>query len=253
MRIRVRSGGRLLRLEGGDLRELPSEGVALTSRRYSGPSGPGVRVGSVIIESADDDGIGPLLRVRLRFGCRCRPPIPQGCCHRARRRGARMIFQADTGRGVRREVNTLGADGVALMALHEPVADPSVNVPLTVAGHGAEAGIIEIDARDVRPGQYEVVVGAPPNQRRGRGATVSRSPVRLGGRMRDSLVVRHVRSSKRRLSCSCEPPSCGRMAGGDEPFDPTPRTLHRDPTGARQLVVDVAMAEAEWSRFTISG
>ena len=63
----------------------------------------------------------------------------------------------------------LTPEGVALMALHEPGGQPFRDVPLTVAGHEEGAGRVDIDARDVRPGHYEVVVVSPPAARTPRG------------------------------------------------------------------------------------
>lgn len=258
MRIRVRSGAEWLRLEGSSLRELPAEGVALYfALDQQALAAPGVRVGSVIIEDADDETLGPLLRVPVTV----RVPVARGdtasmvaAVHAGA--AARMVFATDTGRGVRVEVNTLSTDGLALMALHEPGGQPFRDVPITIAGHDAAAGIIEIDARDVRPGHYELVVLSPPTNGVAARATVHRSPVRLAGRLRrDSLIVEATSLTDSSVELQLRAAFSGAewqavMSGSvAAPND----TVLFVPTWADQLVIDVAMAEADWSRFTDFG
>ena len=258
MRIKARSGVDWLRLEGGDLRELPSEGAALYFAVDTQVlRAPGVRVGSVIIESADEEGLGPLLRVPIAIRVPVSAADSAGLVATVHAGGAsRMTFRADTGRGVRVEVNTLSAETLALMALHEPGGQPFRDVPLSVAGQGPQAGIVEIDARDVRSGHYEVVVVAPPTNGVAARATVFRSPVRLSGRMqRDSLVMEAQSLIDRPVELQLRAAFSGAewQAVMSRPTSTPTDTMIVIPTWARQLVIDVAMAEADWSRFTDFG
>jgi subtilisin family serine protease len=258
IRIRVRTSADWLRLEGSDLRELPNEGVALYfAMDTQALSSPGVRVASVIIESAEDVALGPLLRVPVTV----RVPLSSAdsagmvtAVHAGA--AARVVFATDTGRGIRVEVRTLSTDALALMAMHEPGGQPLRDAPLALAGYGAQAGIIEIDARDMRTGNYELVVVAPPTNGVAARATVFRSPVRLAARMlRDSLIVEARSLAEIPVDLQLRAAFSGaewqaRMGGAAAiPSD----TVLVIPTWARQLVVDVAMSESEWSRFTDFG
>ena len=258
MAIRVRTAVDWLRLEGSDLRDMPVEGVALYfSVDTVALAGPGVRVGSVVIEAADNEALGPLLRVPVTV----RVPLPLAdsagmvaAVHAGA--AARMLFHADTGRGVRIDVTTLSPEGVALLALHEPGGQPFRDVPLTVAGHGDQAASIDIDARDVRPGHYEVVVVAPPANGVAARSTVRQSPVRLGSRhVRDSLVVTATSLTDQPVELQLRAAFSGAEWQGTMggPASVPTDTMLAVPPWARQLVVDVAMPEAEWSRFTDFG
>jgi subtilisin family serine protease len=258
MRIRVRSGADWMRLEGSELRELPNEGAALYfALDTQALASPGVRVGSVIIESADDDALGRLLQVPVTVRVPVNPTDSASMAASVHAgSSSRMQFLADTGRGVRVEVRTLSAEGVALMAMHEPGGQPLRDVPLSVAGFGEQAGMVEIDARDMRSGYYEVVVVAPPTNGVATRTTVFRSPVRLSGRMqRDSLLVEARSLAESTVDLQLRAAFSGvewqAVMGGNAsvPSD----TLLIIPPWARQIVVDVAMAEADWSRFTDFG
>src|SRR5690606_28746121 len=102
----------------------------------------------------------------------------------------RFIFAADTGRGVRVQAHAVSRDGQLLVALHEPGGQPFRDVPMAPAGGEGQEALIEIDARDVRPGDYEVVLLAPPTTGVAAKAIVTLAPVRLGGRLqRDTLRI----------------------------------------------------------------
>jgi hypothetical protein len=258
MRIRVRSDAAWLALEGSDLRELPSEGVALYFAVDTlALRDPGVRIGGVTIEAADDPEMGPLLQVPVAIRVPVSNDDSTGTAASVHAGAtARTVFLADTGRGVRIEVATQGAGSVALLAMHEPGGQPLRDAPLTIAGHGAEAGVVNIDARDMRSGHYEAAVVAPAINGVAVRTTIRRSPVRLAGSwLRDSVIVRASSLTQDPVNLQLRAALSGAewqavMSGSvSEPTD----TMLVLPTWVRQLVVDVAMAEADWSRFTDFG
>jgi subtilisin family serine protease len=256
MRIRLRSDAAWLSVEGDLVRELPTGGTIVTLRIDSTlVRSPGNFVATVLGDDPDNEGAGTLLRIpvtlslAMRGGGTVSASVHAGSVHR-------LSFVADTGRGHRIEVESLTRDGVVLLALHEPGGQPFRDVPIAPAGHGPQRGAIEIDARDVRNGNYEAVLLAPPTSGVAARATIVPSPFRLGARLlKDSLVVQahnHERDTLPLILRAAFGGAEQRMSLGDSTSRVT-TALIAVPEWATEVVVDVRMAEADWSRFTDFG
>jgi hypothetical protein len=216
-----------------------------------------VRTGALIVESADDETHGALLRVPVTV----RVPLGDGevatGVAQAHAGGAsRHYFRADSGRGLHIEVSTLTADGLALVAVHEPGGQPYREVSIFPAGNGAAAGRLDIDARDVQPGWYEVVVLAPPTSGVAARVNVRRAPVELmvradaGSLLLDARNVAD-REVEVRLRAAATGAEWRSRASGNAS---RPGAIAVPvPPWAATLALDVTMPQDAWSRFTDFG
>lgn len=256
--VRLRTTAPWLEVEGPPVRELGPDGIAVYLRLdQAALATPGVRIASVTVEDGRDESLGVLARVPVTV----RVPLADrdgasGVVQVHTGGAGRHYFRADSGRGVRIEVATLATDGLALVALHEPGGQPFRDVPLTPAGYGDGAGLLELDARDVQQGFYEVVVLAPPTGGVAARVTVRRSPVELRAR-RDTagftVDARNVAGEpvEVRLRAAFTGAEWSAGIAGD-------RSVPHDvalpvPPWATSLVLDVTMPEGDWSRFTDFG
>ncbi len=257
-RLRVRTNVPWLSVEGPTLRNLSPDGVALYLQiDQKLVAAPGVYIGAVSLEDADNEALGVLTRIPVTI----RVPLADGDgasgVAQVHSGGvSRFFFRGEEGRGFRVEVGTLAADGLALVALHEPGGQPFRDVPMTPAGHGDGAGLLEVDAEDAQAGWYEVDVLAPPSSGVAARVTIHRSPVRLSARLEPSaLVVDAANLTARplefRLRAALTGAEWQRHLTGDS------SAVHVErlpvPTWAASLVLDVTMPEASWSRFTDFG
>ncbi len=258
MLVRLRSTARWLEVEGPAVRELGAEGIAVYLRLDASQLGtPGVRIAAFTVEDANDEALGALVRVPVTV----RVPLPeadgaQGVVQVHARGVGRHSFRADSGQGVRVEVATLARDGLALVALHEPGGQPFRDVPLAPAGYGDAAALLEIDARDVQQGFYEVAILAPPTSGVAARATVRRAPVGLAARRDTSALTVDARNLagvpvnvRLRAAFSGAEWTAG-LSGDRAVRDSIALPV---PAWARTLVLDVTMAQDDWSRFTDFG
>ncbi len=258
LNVRIRTTVPWLSVEGPSLRTLGPEGVAIYLRLDAAAlRTPGVRIGAMLVEAAEDEGLGTLVRVPVTV----RVPLPDdgeasGVVQVHAGDVGRFFFRADSGRGFRAEVATLAADGLALMALHEPGGQPFRDIPLAPAGHGDGAGLLEVDARDAQPGWYELDVVAPPTSGVAARAMVRRSPVRLMARLDSAAMTVEARNlAAQRIDIRLRAAFTGaewqRHLTGDRA---TPLAeLLAVPSWATSVVVDVSMPEGDWSKFTDFG
>ncbi len=258
MQIRLRSSAAWLDVAGPAVRSLPPEGATLELKLDSDLlMQPGTHVATLFVDDAQDEGLGVLLRIPVTV----QVPIATdgtnaGLATIHPGAAARATFLADTGLGLQVRVETASRDGVVLAALHEPGGQPFRDVPILPAGNGERAGVIEVDARDVRSGSYEVVMLAPPRVGVAARVAVRASPLRLGGMVqRDSLVINALNVSADTVAARLRVAFSGaeRQLLMQAPTARITDTLVGIPEWAGHLVLDVAMAEDDWSRFTDFG
>ncbi len=258
LNLRIRSTVPWLTLEGPPFRRLAPEGIALFFRvDRAAFRGPAVRIGTVLVEDADDEGLGVLARVPVTV----RVPLPDGddpsgVVQLHAGDVGRFYFHSDSGRGFQAEVSTLTADGLALMALHEPGGQPFRDIPLAPAGHGDGAGLLQVDGHDAQEGWYELDVVAPPTSPVAARATIRHAPVRMTARLDStSLIVdAHSLSAEAidlRLRAAFTGAEWRRHVTGDRAI-PAREPLVV-PAWAGSMVVDVTMPEGDWSKFTDFG
>lgn len=256
--VRLRTTAPWLAVEGPPVRELGPDGIAVYLRIDQALlTAPGVRIASLTVEDANDESLGALARVPVTV----RVPLPEqdgasGVVQVHAGGAGRHFFRADSGRGIRIEAATMATDGLALVAVHEPGGQPYRDIPVVPAGYGDGAGLLEIDARDVQEGFYEIVILAPPTTGVAARATVRRSPVELTARRDTSAMTVNARNAagvpvEVRLRAAFTGAEWNAGISGDR--------AARDsialpvPEWAASLVIDVTMAEEAWSRFTDFG
>jgi subtilisin family serine protease len=256
--LRLRTTAPWLTVDGPTVRELGPGGVAvyLHIDRALLPL-VGVRVGALVVEDAADESLGALARVPVTV----RLPLAEadgasGIAQVHAGGAGRHVFRADSGRGLRIEVATLAADGLALVALHEPGGQPFRDVPFTPAGYGDGAGLVEIDARDVQEGFYELVILAPPTSGVAARVTVRRSPVEWQARRDSGAVVVDARNVagvpvELRIRAAFTGVEWRRDVSGIRSEE---RAIELPvPEWASTMVLDVTMPQDDWSRFTDFG
>jgi hypothetical protein len=168
----------------------------------------------------------------------------------------RTFFAADSGRPFALTVETSGPAERALTFLHEPDGMPFRDEGARSAGFGPQSAEYETDSRDVVRGAYEAVVVAPPHQAITASVRLTQSPVALRA-ARDGATVRAAITNVTAAPVSAE---LGMHLGGaarSESVQATGSAPRRIPfvvpAWSRGVVVDVAMAPAQWSRFTDFG
>lgn len=164
LRIRLRSNAPWLEVIGAPVVVLPPEGRTIVVHVEPGSHVmPGVRIGALSIEDADDEGLGALLRIPVTI----RRPIPldagtqQTLALQAGEVG-REVFDADSGRGLEVTVETLSRTSIVLASLHEDGGRPVRDRTLTPAGFQEKKGVIRIPGNDVQRTRYEIALVASP-------------------------------------------------------------------------------------------
>lgn len=257
--VRLRSTVPWLVIERGSVQTVDSAAGLTVPLRIDPASHltPGVRIGTVLVEAAADEGLGVLLRVPVTI----RRPMPPGRAVRtvvAMQSGqtGRETFDADSARGLRVQVETLSRDGLAFIALHEPGGAPSRGMPATTAGYADDAGILELDARDVIRGRYEVAVVAPPTSGVAARIVVEQAPLRLAGVLRgDSLGMIATPIGSTPVDAELRAELVGGWWRGlisGSSAHPTVLALPV-PAWAAEVTLDLAMDPAEWARITDLG
>lgn len=251
--------------------DLPWLGISSDTVATIGPAGttvqlvtrlpenapPEVRIGSLIVESGKDEGLGVLLRVPITI----RQPVTVGD-----REGFIMamqagqtshgVFVADSGRAIRIAVNTLSRDGLVLVALDEPAGQPARSHPRMTAGSGEDLSVINVDGRDVVPGLYSITLVAPPTRGVAARVRISESPVFLGARrIEGHLLVAATNLTPRPVTVSLG----AQLIGAEGRFGiEGERAVERRvplaiPDWATQLELDTQMDPNLWQSFTDVG
>ncbi len=242
-------------LEGPTTRVVDAAGFALQVRvRPDSLPSAGIRIGAIIVEHADDEGLGPLLVIPVTV----RQPLPasgggSAVVSTSSGSAGRVPFLADTGLGLRVEVATMAPDQLAIAALHEPGGQPFRDGSVTAASFRDGAALFEIDAGDVVGGMYEAIVVAPPTGVATARVAVTRSPVRLGAALiADSLEI-HASSETSaglevRLRTALTGAAFVTAVSGDG--QEVQRVAVPVPTWATRIAVDATMAREKWPMFT---
>ncbi|HEX5385937.1 MAG TPA: S8 family serine peptidase [Gemmatimonadales bacterium] len=168
----------------------------------------------------------------------------------------RASFLADSARPFIVRVATASPLQHAIAALHEPDGMPFRNGQQQEASADSGAAVFRVDARDVVPGAYEAVAVGFPTA----GSTVSmrveQSPVRVTTRADGAGLAATLANATRQpvtarvglALAGAERSEAVTSQGGD-----TVRIPFTAPAWARRAEVDIAMAPAQWERFTDFG
>jgi hypothetical protein len=165
----------------------------------------------------------------------------------------RSFFLADSARPFEVTVAAGGARPQGLAFLHEPNGAPYREGNAAPAGR--EPAVFQVDARDVRPGAYEVDVATAPGHGTSATATVFHAPFTIGVSRGASGAVARLTGVGGKVEADV------RMAlmGGERRDTVLARgSLERRipfvlPGWATIVVVDVSMDRAQWGRFTDFG
>ncbi|HJS47382.1 MAG TPA: S8 family serine peptidase [Gemmatimonadales bacterium] len=168
----------------------------------------------------------------------------------------RWFLPAEPDRPFEVGIATTGPFQAALTSLHEPGGMPWREENGRPAGPGEDAATYQVDARDVRPGLYEVDAIAPPGASASVQVRVARSPVRLEARLDGGMVEARFRNASDStvallagaalLGAELAAPAGG--IGGHPVRLPVPV-----PGWATRVAVEVAMDPVQWDRFTDLG
>lgn len=229
--------------------------VVLAGRRAA-LAAPGVRTG-VVSAWASDTALGPVARlvatvVTADTGGTITADLGQIDAGTTRR----AFFEARPGRPFSLTVSTRDAGEQVLAFLHEPGGQPYREESATGAGSGEEAGVFQLDARDVVPGYYQASIVAPPLDGASADLLVRQSALAISAaRAPDGIQITldnqgpdPVRTDPFVVLVGAErqAPITGQ---GSSP----PRVRFPLPAWAVHTTVDVSMDRAEWPRFTDFG
>lgn len=253
--VRLRLDAPWARIEGPATRVADAAGFTVQVRVTPDSAlRAGIRIGAMIVEHADDEGLGPLLVIPVTVR-QALPAAGGGSAVVSASAGSagRVPFLADTGLGLRVEVATMAPDQLAIAALHEPGGQPFRDGSVTAAGFRDGAALFEVDAGDVVDGMYEVIVVAPPTGAATARVSVVRSPVRLGAALvADSLEI-HASSVDAgplevRLRTALTGAAAQFSASGDG--REVVRVAVPVPAWAARMAVDATMPREAWPTFT---
>lgn len=168
----------------------------------------------------------------------------------------RVFFVADSGRPFQVAVATGSRFQGATASLHEPGGQPFRDEGSRPAGFGPDAALYEVDGDDAVAGVYEAVATAPPSAPSSASVRVVHAPVRLAAARGDSGVTVTVAG----LAADSVPGVVAVLLVGAErsvTVQGKGSAPHRigfvAPPWATQVVVDLSMDRAQWSRFTDFG
>ena len=242
-------------IEGPMTRVVDAVGFALQVRvRPDSVATAGVRIGTIVVEHAEDEGLGPLLVIPVAVR-QALPASGGGSAVVSTTAGSagRVPFLADTGLGLRIEVATMAPDQLAIAALHEPGGQPFRDGSVTAAGFRDGAALFEVDAGDVISGMYEVIVVAPPTGSATARVGVTRSPVRLGAAViADSLEIHATSVESGTLEVRLRTALTGAALRTSAESDglAVVRVAVPVPTWASRVAVDATMPREAWPTFT---
>ena len=234
----------------------PGQNLVVLTGRRAALTQPGVWTGVVSAWPADT-AAGPVARlvatvivadtggtITAKLG-----PIAAGTTRRA-------FFEARPHQPFSITVSTREAGEQVLAFLHEPGGQPYREESATGAGAGEEAGVFQLDARDVVPGYYQASIVAPPLDGAAADLLVRQSPLAISAaRTPEGIQVTldnqspdPVRTEPFVVLVGAErqAPIAGQ---GSSP----PRVRYPLPAWAVHATVDVSMDRAEWPRFTDFG
>jgi hypothetical protein len=214
----------------------------------------GIRIGALVVEHAEDEGLGPLLVVPVTVR-QALPAAGGGSAVVTAVAGSagRVPFLADTGLGLRIEIATMAPEQLAIAALHEPGGQPFRDGSVTAAGFRDGAALFEVDAGDVVDGMYEVIMVAPPTGAAKARVSVTRSPVRLGAALvADSLEIHasSVDSGPLELRLRTALTGAALQATASGNGGAAVRIAVPVPAWAARMAVDASMPREDWPTFT---
>ncbi|MEO8478288.1 MAG: S8 family serine peptidase [Gemmatimonadota bacterium] len=258
MRIRLRSTVPWLEIEGDPVRPLPIAGTTVSLHVEPGSHlTAGVRIGALLVEDADDEGLGVLLRVPVTI----RRPMPlAGDVHTllAMQAGeiGREVVDADSGRALEVAVETLSRTGLVLVGLHEGGGQPARDRVLTTAGYREERAVIRIPGDDVQRARYEIALVASPTVGVAARVSVRQGPVRLDATLGNGALVlgaTNMTSAPIQVALAAEWIGAeSRFTLGADTARPAQFALPI-PSWAATLRLDIDVPAADWSRFTDFG
>lgn len=257
-RIRLRSNVPWLDVEGAAVRPLPAGGTVVSMHVEPGVHlTPGVRTGALLVEDADDEGLGVLLRVPVTIR---RPMTLGGDVHTllAMQAGeiGREVVDADSGRALEITVETLSRTGLVLVGVHEGGGQPARDQVLTTGGYREERAVIRIPGDDVQRTRYEIALVASPTVGVATRVSARQGPVRLAASLADGFLVLAATSmitTPSEISLDAEWIGAeSRFTLGAESARPTRLALPIPPWTAT-LRLDVAVPTGDWSKFTDLG
>jgi hypothetical protein len=168
----------------------------------------------------------------------------------------RASFLADSARPFVVRASTWSPLQAAVAYLHEPDGMPYRNGQQLEVGADSGAGVFRVDARDVVPGAYELVLGGFPVGVATVSARVAQAPFRVAARASGDAVT----AALSNVTSAPVRARLGLAAAGAEREQPiesrggdTVRIPLRAPGWARLATVDIMMDPAQWERFTDFG
>jgi hypothetical protein len=169
---------------------------------------------------------------------------------------SRVFFAASAARPFSVTYATEQAGEQVLAYLHEPGGQPFREENGIGAGFGEQAGVLQVDARDVEPGLYEAVAAAPPLDGGSATITVDYSPVTIrAGLDGDSVAIKLDNVSSQPVLAQ----PFAVLVGGEQTVairargSATQHLRFRLPDWAVHATVDVHMDRAQWPLFTDFG
>lgn len=258
MRIRLRSSVPWLGIEGDAVRALPPEGTTVSLHVEPGSHlMAGVRIGALLVEDADDEGLGVLLRIPVTI----RRPMPlAGDVHTllALQAGeiGREVVDADSGRALEVTVETLSRNGLVLIGLHEGGGQPARDRVLTTGGYRDERAVIRILADDVQRARYEIALVASPTVGVAARVSARQGPVRLDASLADgALTIAATSMVTRTIEIALDAEWIGaesRFVLRADSASPMQMALPIPPWTAA-LRLDIEVPVDDWSTFTDLG
>ena len=218
---------------------------------------PGLLRGTIRVEGPDE-AAGPLavIPVTVRIPIATTGTKKPLTLHQDPGSVGRVFIPADSGRGLQIEVATLRSQDKVAAALHEPGGMPFRGDPTIDAGFSGNAGMFDVDAREIMTGMYELDVEAGPFAAADARVTVRQSPLRMGATLvRDTLHV----TARSLVATTLSVRLRAGLIGGERRIsvtgkdDASVRVAIAVPAWAARTVVDTRMPRDAWARFTDLG
>lgn len=235
------------RLEGDSL----AVGLAIRPRALSRP---GV-YGATVTAWSDDSTLGPVARMPVTVVVPYEGAIQLRDMRLAAGAALRLPFRAAAGRSIEVAVSGPSSAG-AIAYLHEPGGRPYRGGHASTIGEGDDAATFDVEAPDVEPGVYELVVQASQAAPAAVRIAVRQSPVSIAIESRADSLVAHLRNEGAApvegalvvVGLGAERRDEVEGRGGQRR-----RLLLPVPSWARSLTIELRLARETWGRFTDFG